>query len=189
VLPISAGAIGRLPAIAVKLNGVSANTKPSRGRSSIMFHTPGADFGCMLYSSCAYLALNRQKSISSHAESISAWCAVFDWPCMVAAFIRARQVPASSSAAFSSTAARASQRIAVHSRRASSAARIARWATSSVAAWNRATTCLWRCGIVTSRILPVRIRWPPTTHGISTTCDSIAASAALSWARSRLPGA
>ncbi len=32
VLPSSAGAVGRLPAIAVKLNGVIAYTKPSNGR-------------------------------------------------------------------------------------------------------------------------------------------------------------
>ena len=32
VLPISAGAVGRLPAIAEKLNGVIATTKPSSGR-------------------------------------------------------------------------------------------------------------------------------------------------------------
>ena len=32
VLPISAGAVGRFPAIAVKLNGVIARTKPSSGR-------------------------------------------------------------------------------------------------------------------------------------------------------------
>ncbi len=32
------------------------------------------------------LTLKRQKSISSHAASISAWCAVFDWPSIVAAF-------------------------------------------------------------------------------------------------------
>jgi hypothetical protein len=31
-LPIRAGAVGRLPAIEVKLNGVIAYTKPSRGR-------------------------------------------------------------------------------------------------------------------------------------------------------------
>ena len=35
VFPISAGAVGRLPAIDVKLNGVSANTKPSNGRCSM----------------------------------------------------------------------------------------------------------------------------------------------------------
>ena len=34
VLPISAGALGRLPPIAVKLNGVTAYTNPSSGRYS-----------------------------------------------------------------------------------------------------------------------------------------------------------
>ena len=43
---MSAGAPGRLPAIAVKLNGVTANTKPSSGRYSIRFHTPGGESGC-----------------------------------------------------------------------------------------------------------------------------------------------
>ena len=46
VLPISAGAVGRLPAIAVKLNGVTAKTNPSSGRYSIRFHAPGTDCGC-----------------------------------------------------------------------------------------------------------------------------------------------
>jgi hypothetical protein len=53
VLPMSAGAIGRLPAIAVKLNGVSAKVNPSSGRSSIMFHMPGDDDGCSAYSRAA----------------------------------------------------------------------------------------------------------------------------------------
>ena len=44
VLPINAGAVGRLPAIEVKLNGVTAYTKPSSGRYSIWFHRGvGAD--------------------------------------------------------------------------------------------------------------------------------------------------
>ena len=43
VLPMSAGAVGRLPAIEVKLKGVMASTKPSSGRESIRFHTPGGD--------------------------------------------------------------------------------------------------------------------------------------------------
>ena len=34
VLPMIAADVGRLPAIAVKLNGVTANTKPSRARYS-----------------------------------------------------------------------------------------------------------------------------------------------------------
>jgi hypothetical protein len=33
-LPINAGAVGRLPAIEAKLNGVTAKTKPSRARYS-----------------------------------------------------------------------------------------------------------------------------------------------------------
>jgi hypothetical protein len=48
VLPISAGAAGRLPPIAVKLKGVTAKTNPSSGRYSIRFHVPGAEFGCSL---------------------------------------------------------------------------------------------------------------------------------------------
>ena len=46
VLPISAGAVGRLPPIEVKLNGVTANTKPSSARYSTRFHTPRTDCGC-----------------------------------------------------------------------------------------------------------------------------------------------
>src|SRR2546428_11584588 len=46
VLPISAALPGRLPAIAVKLNGVTAKTKPSSGRYSIRFQVPGAEIGC-----------------------------------------------------------------------------------------------------------------------------------------------
>ena len=45
-LPSSAGAVGRFPAIEVKLNGVMASTKPSSGRYSIRFQTPGLDSGC-----------------------------------------------------------------------------------------------------------------------------------------------
>jgi len=46
VLPISAALDVRLPAIAVKLNGLTANTKPSSGRYSMRFQTPGEEFGC-----------------------------------------------------------------------------------------------------------------------------------------------
>ena len=45
-LPSSAGAVGRLPAIEVKLNGVIASTKPSSGRYSSRFQEPGAEAGC-----------------------------------------------------------------------------------------------------------------------------------------------
>src|SRR5919201_847438 len=46
VFPISAHEVGRLPAIAVKLNGVTAKMKPSSGLYSIRFHTPGEETGC-----------------------------------------------------------------------------------------------------------------------------------------------
>jgi len=45
-LPISATEVGRLPAIAVKLNGVTAKTKPSSGRYSMRFQIPGEETGC-----------------------------------------------------------------------------------------------------------------------------------------------
>ncbi|MNS49188.1 hypothetical protein D3C72_817880 [compost metagenome] len=45
-LPHIAGAVGRLPPIAVKLNGVIASTKPSSARYSIRLFTPGAEIGC-----------------------------------------------------------------------------------------------------------------------------------------------
>jgi len=45
-LPISAALEGRLPPIAVKLNGVTAKTKPSSGRYSMRFQVPGAEIGC-----------------------------------------------------------------------------------------------------------------------------------------------
>ena len=42
VLPMIAGAVARFPAMAVKLNGASANTKPSRRskRTSLGVHVP-----------------------------------------------------------------------------------------------------------------------------------------------------
>ena len=36
---------------------------------------------------CTKATLKRQKSMSSQAASISAWCTVFDWPSMVAALM------------------------------------------------------------------------------------------------------
>ena len=38
--------------MAVKLNGVRANTKPSNGRQSVRFHTFLVLSGCCLYISC-----------------------------------------------------------------------------------------------------------------------------------------
>jgi negative regulator of sigma E activity len=63
--------------------------------------------------------------MSSQAASISAWNTVFDWPSMVAAFTVARQVVASSSAAFKKMAARSSHAQLDHSRCACLAAAIA----------------------------------------------------------------
>ena len=48
VLPMRAQLAGRLPAMAVKLNGVKANTKPSSARYSRRFHTPGELMGWSL---------------------------------------------------------------------------------------------------------------------------------------------
>ena len=48
--------------------------------------------------------MNLQKSISSQAESISAWKAVFDWFSMVEALTRILQSPASRSAHLSKMA-------------------------------------------------------------------------------------
>ena len=63
--------------------------------------------------------LKRQKSISSQAASISAWCAVFDWPSIVAAMSVERHGPESSSAARRKTAARSSHGVRAQSWRAS----------------------------------------------------------------------
>ena len=52
-LPMMAAEVGRLPAMAVKLNGVMAYTKPSRGRYSIRFHTPGELSGWSAMICCA----------------------------------------------------------------------------------------------------------------------------------------
>ena len=106
---MSAGAPVRLPPIAVKLNGETAKTKPSSGRYSSRFQTPGPETGCSSYIRVMKAGLKRQKSISSQAASISAWCAVFDWPSIVAALSVSRHGPASSSAARRKIAARSSQ--------------------------------------------------------------------------------
>src|SRR5690606_18593666 len=45
-LPHMAGAEGKLPLIAVKLKGVTANTKPSKARYSIRLLKPSGEIGC-----------------------------------------------------------------------------------------------------------------------------------------------
>ena len=69
--------------------------------------------------------LKRQKSITSQAASISAWCAVFDWFSIVAATSVERHGPASSSAARRKTAARSSHGSRCQSSQASAEAAIA----------------------------------------------------------------
>src|SRR5918999_902631 len=133
--------------------------------------------------------LKRQKSTSSHAASISAWWAVFDWPSMVAALRVSRQGPASSSAARRKTAARSSQGRRLHSGQASAEALIAR-STSSAPPWcTSARTWSWSCGMTASRRLPVLTSLPPITHGISIRSLRICSRRFCRLARSGVPGA
>ena len=76
--------------------------------------------------------MNRQKSISSQAASISACHTVLDWPSIVAALRRARHGPASRSAALRMIAARSSYDIARQAGAASLAALTAAWASRFV---------------------------------------------------------
>src|SRR6185436_17565157 len=103
--------------------------------------------GCSANRSCAKAGLKRQKSVSSQAESISAWKTVLDWPSMVAAFNVARQDVASSSPALRITAARSSHGQRDHSLRAAAAAAMASSTCFSDALWQSARTCAWWCGI------------------------------------------
>src|SRR5207237_7852816 len=95
--------------------------------------------------------LKRQKSVSSQAASISAWCAVFDWPSIVAAFTVERHGPASSSAARRKIAARSSHGVWAQSWRASRAAAIACSTSAGPPEWTSASTWFLRCGITASK--------------------------------------
>ena len=110
----------------VKLNGVTAKTKPSSGRYSTWFHMPGSDPGCTSYMSSMFLTFARMKSTVSHAASISAWWVVFDSSSIVAALSRSRHGPyCSMSAARRNGATRSSHGRRDHQRDAASAASIA----------------------------------------------------------------
>ncbi len=77
------------------------------------FQMPGLfAIGCSAMIWRAKWTLNRQKSISSQAASISAWNAVLLWPSIVAALMRWRHGPARRSAALRMIAARSSSDIA-----------------------------------------------------------------------------
>jgi hypothetical protein len=134
--------------------------------------------------------LKRQKSISSHAASISAWNAVFDWPSMVAALSRCRHGPASRSAALSRIAHRSSNGIARQSGAASVAALTAASASLVVAFFKVPSTWAWSCGWTTFISAPPPLRrLPPTTARKVCCFFSIRASSATSSSRSGLPGA
>ena len=132
--------------------------------------------------------LKRQKSVSSHAASISAWCAVFDWPSIVAAFSTCRHGPASSSAARRKTAARSSHGVRDQVFHASAAASIARSTSVAPPACTSARTWLRRCGMTASNVFPVRTSSPPITIGSSSRSASIRRSCACSSPRSGEPG-
>ncbi len=189
-LPSNAGAAGRLPAIAVKLNGVIARTKPSSGRKSIRFHTPVELIGCCSRNWRAKCTLKRRKSASSQAASISACCTVFDCPSMVAALSRSRQVVESRSAARRNTAARSSKGSSRQAGAAVSAAPTAASTSASVACavWPSTSEC--RCGATTSRRGPPAMRCtPPTVMVSSAGLAARSSRARLSAARSGEPGA
>ena len=188
---MSVGAVGRLPAIAVKLNGVTAYTKPSRERYCVRFHTP-LEFngGCSCRIASAKWQLIRQKSMSSHAESISACGAVLLWPSIVAALRVARHGPDSSSAALSRIAARSAKAMARQSGAAATAASMALRASAGPTSviWPR--TLRWACGWTTgaTRPDPMTLR-PPIVLGRSICSPPMRASSRSSSDRSGLPGA
>ena len=136
-----------------------------------------------------YSTLKRKKSTSSQAASISAWCAVFDWPSIVAALSVSRHGPASSSAARRNTDGALLPRPArpvLPGLRAG----VDRGATSSAPPWwTSASTCSRSCGITAGRVLPVETSLPPITSGTSIRSPAICSSRAVSEARSGLPGA
>ena len=133
--------------------------------------------------------LKRKKSITSHAASISAWCAVLDWFSIVAAFSVERQGPASSSAARRSTAARSSQGVRDQSGQASAAALIACSTWAGPPLQTSASTCALRCGITASNVSPVSTSLPPITHGIRIRSPDMTRSRPCSSSRSGEPGA
>ncbi len=127
--------------------------------------------------------------MTSQAESISACITVLDWPSMVAAFKVARQVVASSSAAFNSTAARSSHGQRDHSRWACAAASMACATCSFEALCQSARTCRWSCGMTAWAVSPVRISLPPMIRGMSRRSAAIDRRRAFSSAFSGEPGA
>ncbi len=175
VLPISAGAVGRLPPIAVKLNGVSANTKPSSGRSSLMFHMPGALFGCIAVE-LLRVADVEPPEVDQLARRVDLGLVTrsCDWPCIVAALIAHAPRPGEQLGG----AAAAPRRAPPSGIAAPLAPRLERRADRALGDVGVGARGTARHVLVAVRHhdlaeLPVRMRWPPTTHGISTTSRSI----------------
>ena len=129
--------------------------------------------GCCSRICRAKWTLRRQKSISSQAESISAWYAVLDWPSIVAALSFWRHGPESSSAALSRTEARSSKDIERQAGAASLAAVTASCASSTVALRIVPRTLRRAWGWRTSIFLP-----PPMTRLPAIVCGSSQALAA-----------
>ena len=140
-------------------------------------------------SSWAKETLNRKKSVSSQAASISDWWIVFDCPSMVAALTCARYFPLSRSAARRMTAARSSNDHAPQSFWARLEASIAAWMWAAAASWESASTCLWLWGETTGLVFPVEMCCPSMTRGMSTRSAAMDFSTLLISARSGLPGA
>src|SRR5258708_35323243 len=128
----------------VKLNGLTAKTKPSSGLYSRRFQAVLSLNGCWPSSWSPKYALYLQKSIDSTAASISAWWTVFDCPSIVAALTVSRQGPASSEAALNSTAARSWYEVAAHARRALRAASMASLKSLSEPTTYSAVASTWR---------------------------------------------
>src|SRR5712691_2474113 len=176
---MSAAAVGRFEPMEVKLNGLIAKTKPSRGRYSRRFHAVPSLYGCCASSWSPKYALYRQKSIDSQAASISAWWTVFDCPSIVAALTVSRHGPASNEAARRSTAARSWYEVAAHARRALRAALIASVKSLSDPTAYSAMLSSLRCGErMSAREAPHRLS-PPICIGTSVRASVNSARRAL----------
>src|SRR6478735_836385 len=146
--------------------------------------------GCSARIWRAKWTLKRQKSISSHAASISAWNAVFDWPSIVAAFSVWRHGPASRSAALRMIAQRSSKGIARQAGAASLAAFTAASASLTVEFFKVPSTWAWSCGWTTFISAPPPLRrLPPITARNDCCFFSSRASSVTRVSRSALPGA
>ena len=173
VLPTIAGATARFPPIEVKLKGLIASTKPSSGRWSMRFHTPGDDTGCISRSCSAKWTFQRQKSISSQAASISACWTLLLCPRIVAALRRSRNGPLRRSAARRKTEALVSQGAVDQSWWAASAASTAARTSSVVAVAASTSAREWRCGALTEMPLPVPVEGASADverHGVRRGC-------------------